>query len=441
MLSCFLQNREWSLVSVLILLGVAMFSKGEYAFLHDKLSEQTRLPSLCHLRCAKESNEAISVEECVQSCQREFTLLLEPGYNIRKRVIKKPLIRHKRSVGDMHVINECQPSSQAPALHHVKNLAVNFTAKGPIHVTWEAMDPAKTDYNWTGYALIYHGEPEGEEKTNAPSCRVVPKNRTDYLLMQVNDWKYPQTFHIAVITYPYNREGEIKLRGFTPKVSRPPISIPTASNKETAKFVSSIVGGLIAGVTLLLILYAAVKWKRNRLCPVDDQRMPPPVPARPHNTKATKERYYCCYYPESEEFRERVASIVNYFRENGYNVIMDRMVSEEITSQGPTRWGENQIRKAKKVLIFLSPGLVNLALDGREDSQCQDINRVWIELEVLRDLYTRNRSAAKMVCITLPDVPVTSEVLPLWAKVSYKWPEDALEILKRLNDRPMILPV
>ncbi len=83
------------------------------------------------------------------------------------------------------------------------------------------------------------------------------------------------------------------------------------------------------------------------------------------------ERYYCCYYPESEAFRERVASIVNYFRENGYNVIMDRMVSEEITSQGPTRWGENQIRRAKKVLIFLSPGLVNLALDGREDSQCQ----------------------------------------------------------------------
>jgi len=71
----------------------------------------------------------------------------------------------------------------------------------------------------------------------------------------------------------------------------------------------------------------------------------------------------------------------------------------------------------------------------------QDINRVWIELEVLRDIYTRNRSAAKMVCISLPDLPVKSLDLPLWAKVSYKWPVDAQEILKRLNDRPMILPV
>ena len=66
---------------------------------------------------------------------------------------------------------------------------------------------------------------------------------------------------------------------------------------------------------------------------------------------------------------------------------------------------------------------------------------MWIELEVLRDIYTKNRSAAQMVCITLPDVPVTAEVLPLWAKVSYKWPDDALDILKRLNDRPTILPI
>jgi len=36
----------------------------------------------------------------------------------------------------------------------------------------------------------------------------------------------------------------------------------------TAKFISSIVGGLIAGVALLAILYAAVKWRRKPpLCP------------------------------------------------------------------------------------------------------------------------------------------------------------------------------
>ena len=69
---------------------------------------------------------------------------------------------------------------------------------------------------------------------------------------------------------------------------------------------------------------------------------------------------------------------MNYFRQNGYNVIMDVMVSAEITSQGPTRWAEGQIRRAKKVLVFLSPGLVNLALDGRDNTQCQVIVKtIW----------------------------------------------------------------
>lgn len=83
------------------------------------------------------------------------------------------------------------------------------------------------------------------------------------------------------------------------------------------------------------------------------------------------ELYYCCYYPESDAFRDRVASIANLFREKGYDVIMDAMVSSEISSQGPTRWAETQIRRASKVLVFLSPGLLRLAADGCEGLHSQ----------------------------------------------------------------------
>ena len=62
-------------------------------------------------------------------------------------------------------------------------------------------------------------------------------------------------------------------------------------------------------------------------------------------------------------------SIVNYFRHNGYNVKMDVMDSGDISSQGPSRWAESQIRKAKKVLVFLTPALVNLStVDGMAES-------------------------------------------------------------------------
>lgn len=51
---------------------------------------------------------------------------------------------------------------------------------------------------------------------------------------------------------------------------------------------------------------------------------------------------------------------------------MDAMMSSELSSQGPTRWAENQIRKAKKVLVFLSPSLLSLAsADEREENRSQ----------------------------------------------------------------------
>jgi len=332
-------------------------------------------------------------------------------------------------------INECQIAPQYPKPLEVKGLSVDFTSKKPqVEITWEAIDPLKTDFNWTAYAVIYEHSPTVKKAT----CRVIPQNQTYYVIPEEH-WRYPDSLHVAVVTHPLDEASAVKLKSFDPIVTKTTFT-PPAAEKDTTKLAISIVGGLIAGLALLVALYFAIKWRNKRSCPdINIYHQPPPAPQRPENSK---EIYYACYYPEGEEFRERIASIVNYFRQNGYNVTMDVMVSGEITSQGPTRWAESQMRKARKVMVFLSPGLINLALDGRaESSQSQDINRVWIELEVLRDIYTRNRSAAKMVCISLPDLPVKSLDLPLWAKVSYKWPMDAQEILKRLNDRPMILPV
>lgn len=58
MLCCFSTITEWSALFALIFLGVATFSNGEDAVVHDKLAKQTSLPSaLCYRRCAKDSIE------------------------------------------------------------------------------------------------------------------------------------------------------------------------------------------------------------------------------------------------------------------------------------------------------------------------------------------------------------------------------------------------
>lgn len=99
--------------------------------------------------------------------------------------------------------------------------------------------------------------------------------------------------------------------------------------------------------------------------------------ARKRKTKfslsLSTELYHCCYYPESEAFRSNIASIVNRFRSDGFNVIMDSMVSSQISSEGPMRWAETQIRTAKKVLVFLSPGLLRIASGNINDVQSQDV--------------------------------------------------------------------
>lgn len=330
-------------------------------------------------------------------------------------------------------VYDCKHSCKYPNPQNVKGLEVDFKTYRPnLKILWKPLDPSTTDFNWTSYAVIYSMKGEDEA-----SCRVIPRNQTECLLSVEEDWIYPNPFSVQVVTHPFNSSAKFALKEIRPKGLTG--TYQKFPEKDPAKLTGSLVGGVIAGLVLLIAVCLAIKWRKSRSCTeIFFSR----------NLQVTQRRedcndmYYACYYPEGDDLSKQVASIVNYFRQSGYNVIMDVMVSEEMSSQGPTGWAESQIRKAKKVLVFLSPGLVNLAQDGRGvSSVSQDINRVWIELQMLRNIYTRNRSASKMVCIRLPNISIKSLPLPLWASTSYKWPKDVKKILKRLNDRATILPV
>lgn len=147
------------------------------------------------------------------------------------------------------------------------------------------------------------------------------------------------------------------------------------------------------------------------------------------------------YYPESVVHAENIASIVNWFREiGGYDVIMDKMASNEISSKGPMTWAESQIKKAYKVLVFLTPGYVRLCADDEvAQGSTDDIKRVWYEIRLLKSVFCNTHSAAKMVCI-LMDENINIHDLPPWAESRYRWPNDREEILKRLNNKTEIAP-
>lgn len=149
------------------------------------------------------------------------------------------------------------------------------------------------------------------------------------------------------------------------------------------------------------------------------------------------------YYPETSKYTEGIATIVNWFREKaGYDVIMDKMASDEMSSLGPMEWAESQIKKASKVLVFLSPGYVRLCANCGELAQARtpdEIKRVWYEIRLLKTVFCNTHSSAKMVCILMDEI-INVQDLPPWAEVRYRWPKDRDEILKRLNNKTEIAP-
>ena len=148
------------------------------------------------------------------------------------------------------------------------------------------------------------------------------------------------------------------------------------------------------------------------------------------------------YWPENQDYTKKVASIVNWFRLNaGYNVIMDKMSTKDISSKGHVRWAEAEIHKADKVLVFLSPGYIDTySNDEPRPDTTEDQMRVWYEMQILKNLFAKTRSASKMVSILLDD-SISTQNVPPWAVTTYRWPEDQEKILMRLSDVPEMMAV
>ncbi|XP_058951472.1 uncharacterized protein [Pocillopora verrucosa] len=451
--------------------------------------------TVCCRRCRsiiqdQENRGNIAFKKCIQHCKQQRDVKDNEVLARSKGRERRSSLQYEtcRGLKDPTAPSPCLPEKMKVEFRTISSDTYGY------NIIWEPISEFLFEVHnrtWTHYSLMYEFEndPSPDKKVN---CLLVPKNNTNYTLIYHSANFKPDALRYAVVSYPFRStfsgESAINLSEFDPL--RPtfiptfdPI-FPTEGTEKSSALAWPIIGGAFAGLVLIFAMMWAFMWRKKTLRPFyrrDSQLQEinpktdisgdlhlPEVYTRENisrdpqlqevitkaniardpqlsevitKTNNIGELYYSCYYPENESFRTQVASIVNSFRKQGYNVIMDAMVTNEISSQGPPRWAENQIKRAKKVLVFLSPGLLELASsDGREIENSQDINRVWIELEVLRDIYSQNRSASKMVCIALPDMPVSSKDSPVWLKVSYRWPVEFTEILKRLNDRPSIKP-
>lgn len=417
---------------------------------------------LCLRRCKEnatyQEKYKFSAEQCMKHCKQE------KSFNVQRKQngLTQLKVRVQRSTSASPNCQGFKEGQYLQALPRtIKN--VDFKEYSPqehhYNVSWV---PVKKhiieERNYTHYSLLYHFNDDDYKAES--KCVLVPKNMSYFVLKHTPEGSPgsgPDVLLTAVIPYPFLISSTpIELYKSDPSREGIPSFHPTLekANASSFKIGISISSGVIA---LSILLIMTIIWRRRQRCrssyqgaalsensSEQDNASQGNAFALIPELQTSQELFHCCYYPESEAFRCHVASIVNRFRSDGFNVIMDSMVSYQISSQGPMRWAETQIRMAKKVLVFLSPGLLRIASGNISDVQSQDVQemrRVWLELDLLRDHYAKTRSASKMVCVAISEAPVNSLNTPLlWAKVIYKFPEDYDKILQRLNERPSILP-
>lgn len=416
---------------------------------------------ICRLLCGSERTNPLRKERPIELCSRGCVRNYKDGELSGSFQAKERTRRANENPEEKACLN---PTLNMEALKAMKpsDIWVNFEERKPnITVRWSRTEPNSipgSRTNWTWYALMYHDSFKQKNR-----CILIPKEQNEWIIRNGDDWEFPHTIYLGVSTYPYD---SLELKPYTP-IPKPPIVPPTTDSGPAKKVIVALVG-VTAGIFLLLVFLLAYRKRFGwfPLCSTGFVREPVVENSKFNNSCVDNddvneadvkyiindlplksegpEFFYACYFPENEKFTRAVAGIVNYFRQNGYPVVMDVMSSNEMVDLGPTRWAEQQIKKAHKILVFLSPGILRLCGAADEDKQSlhQENERVWYEMSLLRTIYSQTHSAAKMVCITLPQgMVIDTRDIPLWAEMRYRWPKDKRKILNRLNDRPFILPL
>lgn len=416
---------------------------------------------ICRLLCGSERTNPLRKERPIELCSRGCVRNYKDGELSGSFQAKERTRRANENPEEKACLN---PTRNVEAFKATKpsDIWVNFEEKKPnITVRWSPTEPNSlpdSRTNWTWYALMYHDSFKQKNR-----CILIPKEQNKWIIRNGDDWEFPHTIFLGVSTYPYD---SLELKPYAP-IPKPPIVPPTTDSRPANKVIVALVG-VTAGILLLLVFLLAYRKRFGwfPLCSTGFVREPVVENSKINNSCVDNddvneadvkyiindlplksegpEFFYACYFPENEKFTRAVAGIVNYFRQNGYPVVMDVMSSNEMVDLGPTRWAEQQIKKAHKILVFLSPGILRLCGAADEDKQSlhQENERVWYEMSLLRTIYSQTHSAAKMVCITLPQgMVIDTRDIPLWAEMRYRWPKDKRKILNRLNDRPFILPL
>ena len=165
------------------------------------------------------------------------------------------------------------------------------------------------------------------------------------------------------------------------------------------------------------------------------------------SSNCDEEIFYVSYCPEDGPFLKKVVEFTLWFREQGYNVQMDVMQTPKNESQlrqlGRLRFSELQLKRAKNVLMVVSPGYLKLCkLDESHEATKGRLSnkelQVFSEITQIRsELCSTMYRNSRFIPVLFGGVKETE--LPFWIKdmVVFSWPEDKMNnrLLFRLAEQ------
>ena len=153
---------------------------------------------------------------------------------------------------------------------------------------------------------------------------------------------------------------------------------------------------------------------------------------------AEVERFLISYFPESDEMVSKVEEMCAWLRSKGYDVLMDKMASVEIASLGRDRWIQQQITRAKKILIVKSAGYLKLYVQDLEGVG-GPVSRHRVEVRCVSDEYYKTLNRSKFIWIETEGCKKVQELDgPPWMEDVFLWPSDHEKLLLRMSDKNTI---
>jgi hypothetical protein len=147
-------------------------------------------------------------------------------------------------------------------------------------------------------------------------------------------------------------------------------------------------------------------------------------------------RVFISYSQDSDEHKQRVLVLTEALRSDGVDAIVDQYVTAP--SQGWARWMSDEIAAAQFVLVVASEAYRKKAEGEAPTGAGRGVK--WESHLTVQEIYDADARNEKFIPILLDGIgdDAIPQVLRAWTY--YRWPADSKELLRRLYNKPKVVP-